>query len=69
MSDTYLQTHSHGKNRVRVLKVRRLATGHEVMELTVKVVIESHADKAFTSPDNSNVVATDSIKNTVKPYP
>lgn len=60
-----LQSHSHGKDRVRVLKVRRSPDGHSISEYTCKVVVESHAKQAFTSTNNYNVVATDSIKNTV----
>jgi len=66
--DFKLKKHCHGKASVRVLKVRReVDVGrHEISEYTVNTVLWSDAyEKVFTQEDNSDLVATDTQKNTV----
>ncbi|KAM0917206.1 hypothetical protein ACQ4PT_009642 [Festuca glaucescens] len=61
----------HGKSRVRVSRVwRRPAAdgGHLFVEWSVAVSVVSDCLPSYTSDDNSAIVATDSIKNTVR-YP
>ncbi|KAL1861969.1 hypothetical protein Plec18167_001247 [Paecilomyces lecythidis] len=57
----------YGKDNVRVYKVHRdQETGvHTVVEMTVCVLLEGEIDASYTAADNSVVVATDSIKNTI----
>lgn len=57
----------YGKDNVRVYKVERdPATGVQtVTEMTVCVLLEGAIDVSYTKADNSVVVATDSMKNTV----
>ncbi|KAL2012695.1 hypothetical protein VTN00DRAFT_220 [Thermoascus crustaceus] len=57
----------YGKDNVRLYKVRRdQETGvHTVVEMTVCVLLEGDIDTSYTQGDNSVVVATDSIKNTI----
>ncbi|TVY73314.1 Uricase [Lachnellula suecica] len=57
----------YGKDNVRVYKVERdAATGVQtVTEMTVCVLLEGAIDVSYTKADNSVVVATDSIKNTI----
>ncbi|KYK56660.1 uricase [Drechmeria coniospora] len=57
----------YGKDNVRVLKVSRDAkTGvQHVVEMTVCCLLEGDIDSSYTRADNSVVVATDSIKNTI----
>uniref|UniRef100_A0ACD5XB29 Uncharacterized protein n=1 Tax=Avena sativa TaxID=4498 RepID=A0ACD5XB29_AVESA len=58
----------HGKSRVRVSRVwRRPAAdgGHLFVEWSVAVSVVSDCLPSYTSDDNSAIVATDSIKNTV----
>ncbi|CAL4946437.1 unnamed protein product [Urochloa decumbens] len=58
----------HGKSRVRVSRVwRRPAAegGHIIVEWSVAVSVVSDCLPSYTSSDNSAIVATDSIKNTV----
>ncbi|EHA53036.1 hypothetical protein MCOR27_008048 [Pyricularia oryzae] len=57
----------YGKDNVRVYKVHRNAeTGQQsVTEMTVCCLLEGEIDASFTKADNSVVVATDSIKNTI----
>ncbi|KAI5069504.1 hypothetical protein GOP47_0015805 [Adiantum capillus-veneris] len=57
--------HRHGKARVRVGRVWREGTRHAFVEWSVSVLLSSRCDPAFTVGDNSSIVATDSIKNTV----
>ena len=38
---------------------------HDVREATVQVMLTGAFDKSFTGPDNSSVIATDSIKNII----
>ena len=58
--------HHHGKTRVRVLKVSK-KNGIDMMhEYTVQTTLWSPVyDKVFTKGDNSDLVATDTQKNTV----
>lgn len=57
----------YGKDNVRVYKVERdQATGTQtVTEMTVCVLLEGAIETSYTKADNSVVVATDSMKNTV----
>lgn len=60
-----VSAHNYGKQRVRVLKVFRSAPRHEVKELDCGVRLSGDFDASFTAGDNSMVVATDTMKNTV----
>ncbi|KAI5291332.1 hypothetical protein KEM52_000205 [Ascosphaera acerosa] len=57
----------YGKDNVRVLKVDRdRATGVEtVYEMTVCCLLEGDIETSYTQADNSVIVATDSVKNTI----
>lgn len=57
---------NYGKQRVRVLKVLRKGTRHELKELTLGVRLEGDFASSYTSGDNSKVVPTDTMKNTVQ---
>lgn len=60
-----LEQHRHGKTRVRIGRVWRDGPRHTFVEWSVSVLLSSHCEPAFTVGDNSGIVATDSIKNTV----
>jgi urate oxidase len=60
-----LGAHRYGKSRVRLLKVLRGGPTHSVKELTAQVLLEGDFERSFTGADNANVVATDTMKNTV----
>ncbi|KAJ5474383.1 hypothetical protein N7475_003949 [Penicillium sp. IBT 31633x] len=64
---TTLAAARYGKDNVRVLKVHRdEKTGIQtVVEMTVCVLLEGDITTSYTKADNSVVVATDSIKNTI----
>lgn len=58
--------HNHGKARVRVLKVDRSTDVHRVHEYTVHTqVFCPKYELVFSSEDNTDLVATDTQKNTV----
>lgn len=64
---SYLSAARYGKDNVRLLKVDRdqETRFHTVTETTVCAFVEGDIDVAYTKADNSVVVATDSIKNTI----
>lgn len=60
---------NYGKSRVRLLKVARHSdesgAPHEIQEITVNIAFEGDFDAAHTEGDNSLVLPTDTMKNTV----
>jgi len=60
-----LQNNAYGKSRVRLTKVIRQPQRHELKELSVDIQLEGDFAPSYTAGDNSKVVATDSMKNTV----
>lgn len=56
---------SYGKAKVRVVKLIRHETHHEFREVEVKVLLEGDFETAHTIGDNSKVLPTDTMKNTV----
>jgi urate oxidase len=55
----------YGKSSVRLVKVRRSADPHEIVDLTIDVSLEGAFEKVYTEGDNSACLATDTMKNTV----
>lgn len=57
----------YGKDNVRVYKVHRDEESgvQTVTEMTICALLEGEIDPSYTEADNSVVVATDSIKNTI----
>ena len=55
----------YGKSRIRLVTVRRATDRHDLRDLTVAVALEGDFDAAHVAGDNANVVATDTMKNTV----
>lgn len=60
-----LASNSYGKSSVRLLKVVRDGARHEIRDLTVDIALEGHFELAHTKGDNSDVLPTDTMKNTV----
>ena len=60
-----LSAHRYGKARVRVLKILREGKTHHLKDIEVRVLLQGDFESSYTSGDNSKVIATDSIKNTV----
>ncbi|MGB6975650.1 MAG: urate oxidase [Terracidiphilus sp.] len=55
----------YGKSRVRLSRITRHADRHDFQEWTVHVRLEGDFDAGYTAADNSNVLPTDTMKNTV----
>jgi urate oxidase len=55
----------YGKSRVRLSRITRNGDRHEFNEWTVGVLLEGDFDASFTAADNSKVLPTDTMKNTV----
>lgn len=67
-STTYLQDSSYGKQLVKFLKVKKDAKNpqkQEVLEATVRVLLKGDFDVSYTEADNSPIVPTDTVKNTI----
>lgn len=60
-----LEFDTYGKTKIRLLHVRRHRRSHEVREISVKVLFEGDFQTAFSEGDNSLVLPTDTMKNTV----
>jgi urate oxidase len=56
---------AYGKSLVRLTRVTRHADRHDLKELTIDVQLEGDFAAAYTHGDNSRVIATDTMKNTV----
>jgi len=61
-----LISQNYGKQHVRVLKVLRDGARHDVKELEFGVRLEGDFESSYTGGDNSCVVPTDTMKNTVQ---
>lgn len=55
----------YGKSRVRLSRITRHADRHGFNEWTVHVLLEGDFDSSYTEADNSKVLPTDTMKNTV----
>jgi urate oxidase len=55
----------YGKARVRVMKVVRHETHHAMKEWSVRVLLHGDFESCFTDGDNSRILPTDTMKNTV----
>jgi urate oxidase len=55
----------YGKSRVRLVKVRRGADSHDLVDLTLDIALEGAFDRVYVDGDNSGCLATDTMKNTV----
>jgi urate oxidase len=55
----------YGKSRVRIMRVTRHAAHHDLDEWTVQVLLTGDFETAHTVGDNSKILPTDTMKNTV----
>jgi urate oxidase len=60
-----LAENSYGKSSVRLMKVKRDQPLHTVREWKVEVLLSGDFESCFTSGDNSAILPTDTMKNTV----
>jgi urate oxidase len=59
IADTY------GKSRVRLIKLARHADRHSLHEITFQILFQGDFKSCFETGDNSKILPTDTIKNTV----
>jgi urate oxidase len=55
----------YGKSRVRVARIVRSEGRHDFHEMTVAIALEGDFDSSYRDGDNSLVLPTDTMKNTV----
>ena len=55
----------YGKSRVRLLKVKRKDGWHDLREWTLEIALQGDFDSCFVEGDNSKILPTDTMKNTV----
>ena len=55
----------YGKSRVRLVQVKRKAGWHDLREWTVEISLQGDFDSCFVDGDNSKILPTDTMKNTV----
>ncbi len=60
-----LAENSYGKSRVRLAKVKRHADHHDFCEWTIEILLEGDFESCFVAGDNSKILPTDTMKNTV----
>lgn len=56
---------SYGKSTIRVMKLTKHKEWHEIKEVDVCTLFEGEFEEAHTKGDNTNVLPTDTQKNTV----
>jgi urate oxidase len=60
-----LAENRYGKSRVRLMKVTRNDHGHDLRDWSVQVLLKGDFDTAHLHGDNSKILPTDTMKNTV----
>jgi urate oxidase len=60
-----LTHNNYGKSEIRLVKVVRRPDCHELRDLTVDVALEGDFDAAHIEGDNTGLLATDTMRNTV----
>lgn len=60
-----LVENKYGKSHVRLVRVKRGSEAHELREWDVQVLLQGDFETCFTEGDNSKILPTDTMKNTV----
>jgi urate oxidase len=55
----------YGKSRVRLSRITRHGDRHDFQEWTVHVLLQGDFESSFTQADNTKILPTDTMKNTV----
>src|SRR6476660_7056761 len=56
---------AYGKSGVRLVQVTRHGDRHDVRDFTVAIRFQGEYDASYTTGDNTEVLPTDTMKNTV----
>jgi len=60
-----LGENQYGKSRVRVMKVHRHPGRHDLHDWTIEILLQGDFESCFVAGDNSKILPTDTMKNTV----
>jgi urate oxidase len=60
-----LAENRYGKSRIRLVRVKRQPDHHDLREWTVQILLQGDFEPCFAEGDNSKILPTDSMKNTV----
>lgn len=60
-----LAENRYGKSRVRLVRLNRQSLVHEFQEWSVEVLLQGDFETCFSDGDNSKILPTDTMKNTV----
>ena len=60
-----LGEHRYGKSRVRLMRVTKHETHHDLEDWTAEVMLTGDFAEVFTAGDNTRILTTDTVKNTV----
>src|SRR3954462_857007 len=60
-----LAFNQYGKTQVRLTQILRNGSKHEVIEISVGVLFQGEFESSYCAADNSRVLPTDTMKNTV----
>ena len=60
-----LRDTAYGKSRVRLVQLTRRNDRHELCDLTIAIRFQGDYDESYAAGDNSAVLPTDTMKNTV----
>jgi urate oxidase len=55
----------YGKSRVRLSRITRVGDRHEFQEWNVRLLLHGDFESSFTEAENSKILPTDTMKNTV----
>ena len=55
----------YGKSRVRLVRMKRNKDRHDLREWTLQVLLQGDFESCFVEGDNSKILPTDTMKNTV----
>src|ERR687893_1134468 len=60
-----LDQSSYGKSDIRLVKVKRDTSRHEITDVRVDVALTGDFEAAYVEGDNAGLLATDTMRNTV----
>ena len=63
--DACIRSSGYGKSRIRIMRVIRDDYWHSIWELMLSVELQLRSNSEYTDENNSVVITTDSMKNTV----
>jgi len=63
--DSVLAADTYGKSRIRLMKLARRENRHDLKEITLQILFRGDFASCYEAGDNSKVLPTDTIKNTV----